>query len=982
MAVPNPVAFKPFSVTFWTTVIYLALLIPLIIVHETVPSPPHSPTLYSGINLTDAWSDLATLTRAYHPYNSRNNDDVRNWLLFRIGEIVKRNEVDASQVVIFNDTITNVTLTHPARLPKTEQYPGRHPEGAGTYFEGNNIMVYIRGKDDPQRDWWFDIDGYIRADKVIGKGGVLVNAHFDSVSSGYGATDDGMGVITILQLINYFTAPGNQPQRGIVALLNNNEEDGLHGARVFGYSSLMPFCHTFLNLEGAGAGGRANLFRATDLEVINAYKGTEHPFGTVMSSDAWSTKAIRSGTDYEVFKDVYGMRGMDVAFYRPRARYHTNQDDIRHASRASLWHMLSSSLHTVKGLSGDTGSTFIGNRRDRNPRKVSNGAGTDGVWFDIFGKGFAMFGLRPMFAWSLTLLIVSPLILILFTYVLVKRDKYYFFSSRKSPYEGSVLDSVVLGGRKGMFRFLLAFVVSVALVVGSAYLLRKINPLVIYSHEYTVWSMMMSLFYFAFWSIMASANFARPSALHRGYVILWLFIITWALLVVTTVYEDRFRVAAGYVFVFLHSAVFLSAVITVCEQFALPTKTAFAQKAHDEHQAHDHMDAVPHADDLIEHSSMGGGANDVGDDEGNSDEASETSPLVGGNSRDSTGTTFGTIYRRSISAIKDKSKATEDQRHESFGYEQEWSKKLPSWVWFLQFLLLGPFLLILFGQAGLELVASVNQTGADGSSLLLPYLLVAFFTIMTLLPLTPFVHRITHHIPVLLLVVFVATLIYNLVVFPFSAESRYKVYFRQTIDLDSGVSTIKYTGIDEYVRQAIAELPSALGKNVTCESSNPEQAYFVACSYDGSKVSPAVARGNYTDWIALNITRPKAPNQARFKINALETRTCGLRFNKAISSFQVVGGNSQDDRFGDWPEGGVKSILLYRREWDKPFTVDVEWDARNAESGLRGLVYCDWDDATKGKIPAYDEGLQYAPDWVALTKESWGLLHGSKAFKV
>lgn len=90
----NPFAFRPAQVTIWTTIVYLALLIPLIIVNETVPSPPQSPTPYAGVNLTEAWLDLATLTQGYHPYNSHKNDDVRNWLLLRIQEILEDNDAD------------------------------------------------------------------------------------------------------------------------------------------------------------------------------------------------------------------------------------------------------------------------------------------------------------------------------------------------------------------------------------------------------------------------------------------------------------------------------------------------------------------------------------------------------------------------------------------------------------------------------------------------------------------------------------------------------------------------------------------------------------------------------------------------------------------------------------------------------------------------------------------------------------------------
>jgi hypothetical protein len=170
MALSNPIAFRPFPVSFWTTVVYLALLIPLIIIHETVPPPPADPTLYAGINLTRSWHDLTVLTRDYHPFNSRSNDKIHDWLLLELDRIAKENAVDDSRVVIFDDTTTNVT-THLARAGAET--------GTGTYFEGANIMVYIRGTDDPPGSWWED-GSRVYADKIIGKGGVLMNAHYDS----------------------------------------------------------------------------------------------------------------------------------------------------------------------------------------------------------------------------------------------------------------------------------------------------------------------------------------------------------------------------------------------------------------------------------------------------------------------------------------------------------------------------------------------------------------------------------------------------------------------------------------------------------------------------------------------------------------------------------------------------------------------------------------------------------------------------------
>ena len=81
--------------------------------------------------------------------------------------------------------------------------------GTAVYFEGNNILVKVDGKDS-------------------GLEAVLFSAHFDSVSTAPGATDDGMGVATLLQLVDYFA--NNTPKRTVIFNINNAEEDGLLGA--------------------------------------------------------------------------------------------------------------------------------------------------------------------------------------------------------------------------------------------------------------------------------------------------------------------------------------------------------------------------------------------------------------------------------------------------------------------------------------------------------------------------------------------------------------------------------------------------------------------------------------------------------------------------------------------------------------------------------------------------------------------------------
>ena len=252
----NPIAFTPLPVTIITSLVYIALIVALLVVHLVVPAAPISPTPSAGINLTEAWLDLRLLTKSYHPYNSHSNDDVRDWLLRRIEAILQsnddlhahnqgrhtlRNTSQESPVILFPDMTSNVSFSSSRSTGEP---------GISVYFEGTNIIVYIRGSEEGEAgSWWLE-------NATPNKGGVLVNAHYDSVSTGFGDTDDGVGVITILQLIKHFTTDGKQPQRGIVALLNNGEEDYLNGARAFSQHPMSRFVHVFLNLEGAGAGGR------------------------------------------------------------------------------------------------------------------------------------------------------------------------------------------------------------------------------------------------------------------------------------------------------------------------------------------------------------------------------------------------------------------------------------------------------------------------------------------------------------------------------------------------------------------------------------------------------------------------------------------------------------------------------------------------------------------------------------------------------
>ncbi|KAI9843322.1 MAG: hypothetical protein M1837_006448 [Sclerophora amabilis] len=1043
----NPFLFTPWPVTIIATIFYVALVAALLAVHIVVPSAPKSSTPVRGINISEAWTDLQELTFEFRPYISRRNDEVRDWLLGRIETIMANNGVayasetmDESAVpihrtvqrryggaesavnvekveangwsspkrsqreqftpdpaVIFNDLVSNVTYSGDLLSSSgNESEPIQ-----SVYFEGTNIVVYIRGSEDDIKEPWNRSEDSSAHKKPKGKGGVLVNAHYDSVSTGFGATDDGVGVITILQLIKYFTTPGNTPRRGLVALLNNGEEDYLNGAIAFSQHPISRFARTFLNLEGAGAGGRATLFRSTDTEITRFYGKSPHPYGTVISSDGFERGLIRSQTDYVVFNGLLGLRGLDVAFMEPRARYHTNQDDSKHTSIDSLWHMLSAALATTQGLTSDTSSRFdtLKKKTKDDESDEPNSGGPQGVWFDLFGRVFAVLRLRTLFAISLTLLVVTPLILAVIVYILHRKEKMYFFASTVSHEKSTIGEPIRLQGWRGFSRFLLTIIVASVAVMALAYLVTKVNPFIVYSSQYSVWSMMLSAWVVVTWFILSVADFVRPSALHRGYALMWMYVLGWIVLIAVTVFEDRLDVAGGYFMVIYFGATFLSFLIALLELFALTRKTDYASTQMDQDRD-SRQGRTSRSGSLPSSTLIAPSADEVPPSTGdnpdeNEEEATESTPLFRG--RGQTFANYSRSQQRSGEGPEGGEGGVDPQENpekgHAYGEEQEWSAALPTWTWLFQIIFMVPINVIVVGQVALLFTSAMYQTGADGSPSLLIYMAIAIFTILILTPVGPFIHRFTYHVPTFLFFVFVGTLIYNLVAFPFSANNRLKVFFVQSVDLESGLNEVSLTGIEEHVRRVIDFMPSAAGQKIECSHVKAGKLGLQRCGWRG--LAPNVVRTippnipperGFPDWIHFNVTRLERANEAKFHLYGRNTRACKLIFHAPISHFHVKGA-ARDPRFQPVSDAGSKEIRLWSREWEKPWDVHVKWPVdegkQPGDGGLDGKVVCLWsDDNQPDAIPALGELRRYAPDWVGFTKMSDGLVEGHKSFMI
>lgn len=166
---------------------------------------------------------ISQITARPHPYISHANDDVRTYILSRLRLLAKRHEY----IHLSDDMTSNVTYIA--------------AQDHAVYFEGTNVLLKIDGTDSSLSS--------------PGPDGVLFSCHYDSVSTAPGATDDGMGVVTLLEMAEYFATPERRPRRTAIFFFNNGEEDQLNGAHAFFEHPWSNLTSVFINLEGAASGG-------------------------------------------------------------------------------------------------------------------------------------------------------------------------------------------------------------------------------------------------------------------------------------------------------------------------------------------------------------------------------------------------------------------------------------------------------------------------------------------------------------------------------------------------------------------------------------------------------------------------------------------------------------------------------------------------------------------------------------------------------
>ena len=166
---------------------------------------------------------------------------------------------------------------------------------------------------------------------------LLMSAHYDSVPVGPGASDDGVGVATLLEVGSILK---ERPlKRPVILLFNEGEELGLIGARAFLADPLSRSVDSVLNFEARGVTGPVTMFETSrpNAAAIDAFaKAVKRPFASSLSTDVYHL--LPNDTDVTTYNER-GWLTLNFAMAGNETRYHSPGDDLAGLDPRSLQHM-------------------------------------------------------------------------------------------------------------------------------------------------------------------------------------------------------------------------------------------------------------------------------------------------------------------------------------------------------------------------------------------------------------------------------------------------------------------------------------------------------------------------------------------------------------------------------------------------------------------------------------------------------------------
>lgn len=170
-------------------------------------------------------------------------------------------------------------------------------------------------------------------------GAIALNAHYDSGATGPGASDNGSGVVAVLETVRAIQA-GPALANDVVIVFSDGEENGDLGAAAFNQDHrLADGVRLTLNFEAQGSGGPAILYATSDQD---GWLTSEY-FAIAPRPSAYSMlpefvrllPGMRLACDLQDYL-IKGSAGLGFLYASDTAAYHTERDSVEVLDSGSI----------------------------------------------------------------------------------------------------------------------------------------------------------------------------------------------------------------------------------------------------------------------------------------------------------------------------------------------------------------------------------------------------------------------------------------------------------------------------------------------------------------------------------------------------------------------------------------------------------------------------------------------------------------------
>lgn len=945
------------------TFLVLATLVASVLLSYFDNSLEYSVDLPTGTHEKDtldyAWSILQEIGKNEHTYTSKHNDEVHDYLELEIKSLVK----NVKYAEYDNDLNYTNNLMFQVKYLSYDSV---------SYYESNNLLVRINGTDSSLP-------------------ALLLSSHFDSVPSSYGITDDGMGVASMMGVLRQLCSKNaKQPKRTIVFNFNNNEEFGLYGAKAFLSHPWSKQVRYFLNLEGTGAGGKAVLFRGTDYGIVSKFSSVRFPYANSLFQQGFNNGLIGSETDYAVYKTIGNLRGLDLAFFKPRDIYHTAGDNIRNTNIKSLWHMLSNTIDFTAHISERKIDLDVDEAEEGEKKSYNSD----------FASYFSL--LNYFFSISISQLIITNITLLIIVFVGIVALLGIVIHTKRG-WDANLINTI---------KFPLSLLFSVTILsFGTDVILVPFNPFIVNNSVGLLILTLFSIFMLLNYAFLNLFNLVfKPFKGHQHdeklVLILEVTMMSWIVLLYSTIKLSQNKIGDD------HTGEALLTVLVAAQALAslLGLSSWCFRKSKLAKSTRTSLERLPL---LGSTSSAQYGINEV-------DSFEECSSL--------------SLHSADMEPSSQNTK-------KSFSYD-----------WLIQFLVMVPISSFVTYNWGYLVIDGFHKSIQESSHLQgMIYKFIQIFIIAWAVPFMPFVFKLNRSIVLIFLTLALSGSIILGTKSPFDVENPLKLRFLQTLEVgtDSVANIVTVSGrLSSLVKDILSDIPSLKSHHESVKEQSSGNGMSIY-SWNSS-LTPHMVLGieSMSDYVQLEVLKNSTTSSdapfglltGEIRITAPKNRNCKLTFKNSKNTVRISE-NSQDSTSpvrtaiiynsrnksnetylatGGIPEGfsqdhngnylfrssqGIKELQLNKLDWDVPYHLSMQWVPEIVDSGAAAAskvnvlklgitVECYWSElgaVADGKkndfsvfesVPAYQELMHYSPNFVSWANRDRGMVSVKRSIEI